>query len=93
MVKTFLFAFHFLPVLIKCLIYLVLEGARKSTKIGLAMGVTTGSDAAKSGKKTHLLVVMRVRLSQKIGLIDLTNRNRLKKGKGYKIRTESVRDY
>ena len=36
---------------------------------------------------------MRVRLSQKIGLLDLTNRTRFKKGIGYKIRTKSVRDY
>ena len=57
------------------------------------MGVTIGGDAAKSGKNTHLLVVMRVSLSQKIGLLDLTNRTRLKNGKGYKIRTKSVRDY
>ena len=45
-----------------CLIYLVLEGGRKSTNIGLALGVTIGGDAAISGKKTHLLVIMRVRL-------------------------------
>ena len=69
------------------------EGDRKSTKNGLATGVTIGGDAAKSGKDTHLLVVMRVRLSQNIGLLDLTNRTRFKKGNGYKIRTKSVRDY
>ena len=34
---------------------------RKYTKNGLAMGVTIGVDAAKSGKNTHLLVIMRVR--------------------------------
>ena len=51
-------------------------------KIVLAMGVTIGGDAAKSGKNTHLLVIMRVRLSQKIGLLDLTNRTRFKKGNG-----------
>ena len=44
--------------------------------------VTIGGDAEKSGKKTHFLVVMRVRLSQNIGLLDLTNRNRFKKGNG-----------
>ena len=37
------------------------------------MGVTIGGDAAKIGMNTHLLVVMRVRLSQKIGLLDLEN--------------------
>ena len=57
------------------------------------MGVTIGCDAAKSGKNTHLLVVMCVRLSQKIGPLDLTNRTRFKKVNGYKIRTKSVRDY
>ena len=35
------------------------------------MGVTIGGDAAKSGKHTYLLVIMRVRLSQKTFLIDL----------------------
>ena len=73
--------------------YSVLEGERKSTKNGRAMGVTIWGDAAKSGKNTHLLVVMCVRLSQKIGLLDLTNRTRFKEGNGYKIRTKSVRDY
>ena len=42
------------------------------------MGVTIGYDAAKSVKNTHLLVIMRVRLLQKIGLLDLTNRTRLR---------------
>ena len=37
------------------------------------MGATIGGDAAKSGKKTHLLVIMHVRISHKIGLLDLTN--------------------
>ena len=57
------------------------------------MGVTIGGDAAKSGKDTHLSVVMSMRISQNIGLLDLTNRTRFKKGNGYKIRTKSVRDY
>ena len=56
-----------------CLIYLLLEGVRKSTKIGLAMGVKIGGDSAKSGKNTHLLVIMHVRLSHKIGLLDSTD--------------------
>ena len=56
-----------------CLIYSVLEGDHKSTKTGLAMGVKIGGDTAKSNKNTHLLVIMRVRLSQKIGLLDLKN--------------------
>ena len=48
---------------------------KKRTK----MGVTIGGDAAKSGKNTHLVVIMHVRLSQKIGLLDLKNWNRFKK--------------
>ena len=71
----------------------MLEGEHKSTKIGLAMGAIIGSDAAKSGKKNHLLVVMGVRLLQKIGLIDLKNRTLFRKGNGYKIRTKSVHNY
>ena len=31
-------------------------------KIGLAMGVTIGGNAAKSDKKAHLLVIMRMRI-------------------------------
>ena len=50
------------------------------------MGVTIGGDASKSGKNAHLLVVMCVRLSHKIGLLNLTNRTQFKKGNGYKIR-------
>ena len=46
------------------------------------MGVKIGNYAAKSGNNTHLLVIMRVRLSQKIGLLDLTTRTRFKKGNG-----------
>ena len=38
-------------------------------------------------------MIMRVRLLQRIGLLDLTNRTQFKKGNGYKIRTKSVRDY
>ena len=57
------------------------------------MGVTIGGDDAKSGKNTHLLVVIHVRLLQKIGMTDLTNRIRFKTVNGYKIRTKSVRDY
>ena len=58
------------------LIYLVLEGGRKSTKKVLTMGVTNGGGAAKIGKNTRLLVIMCVRLLQNIGLIDLKNRTR-----------------
>ena len=57
-----------------CIIYFVLEGAHKSTNIGLSMRTKIGSDATKSGNNTNLLVIIRVRLSQKIGHLDLTNR-------------------
>ena len=46
------------------------------------MGIKIGGDAAKSVKKNHLVVVMRVKLSKKISLIDLTNWTRFKKGNG-----------
>ena len=71
----------------------MLEGGRKYTKNGLAMGLTIGGDAAKSGKNTHLSVIMCVRLFQKIGLLNLTDRTRSKKGNGWEQRTKSVRDY
>ena len=57
----------------------MLEGGLKSTNIGLEMGVKIGGYAVKIGKNTHLLVVTRVRLSQKIGLINMTNRTRFRK--------------
>ena len=57
------------------------------------MGVKIGGDADKSGKNTNLLVIICVRLLQKIGLLDLTNRTRFKKVKGYTICTKSVRYY
>ena len=41
-----------------CLIGSVLEGGPKTAKNGLAMGVTNGGAAAKSGKNTHLLVII-----------------------------------
>ena len=46
------------------------------------MGVTIGDDAEKIGENTHLLVIMRMRLSQKIDLLDLTNRTQFKKVNG-----------
>ena len=54
------------------------------------MGLKIWGDADKSGKNTNLLVVMRVRLSQKIGLLDLMNQTRFKKGHGYRICTKIV---
>ena len=65
--------------MIRCLIGLMLEGGRKFIKSGIAMGATIMSDAGKSGKNTHLLVVMCVRLLHKIGLHNLTNRTLFKK--------------
>ena len=46
------------------------------------MGVTIRGDAAKIGKNTNLLVIVCVRLLQKIGTFDLKNRNRFKKVNG-----------
>ena len=43
------------------------------------MGATLGGNAAKSGKNTILLVIMRVGLLEKIGPLNLTNRTGLKK--------------
>ena len=57
------------------------------------MGAKIGYNAAKSGKNTHLLVIMRVMLLQKIGLLNLTNQTRFKKVKGQKICTKSLCDY
>ena len=57
------------------------------------MGVTIGCDAAKIGNNAHLLVIICVRLLQKIGLINLMNHTQFKKVNGYKIRTESVCNY
>ena len=68
----------------------MLEGEHKSTKNVLAMWVTIGGDSDKNGKNT---LIMRTRISQIIGMIDLKNQNQFKKGNGYRIRTKSVRDY
>ena len=62
-----------------CLIYLMLEEGRKSTKNGLEMGVKIGGDTAKIVKNNCLLVIMRVRLLQEIGMIDLNNQTQFKK--------------
>ena len=43
------------------------------------MGSTIEYDAEKRGKNTRLLVVMRVGILQKIGLLGLTNRTQFKK--------------
>ena len=48
-------------------------------KNGLEIGVTIRGDAAKIGKNTYLLVIMRMRLSQKKFLLDLTNWTGFKK--------------
>ena len=46
-----------------CIIYLVLKVGRKYTDIGLEMGVTISGGAAKSGSRTHLLLIMHVSIS------------------------------
>ena len=48
-------------------------------KNGLEMGVTIGVDTEKSVKNIQLIVIMCMRLSNKISLLDLTNRTQLKK--------------
>ena len=82
MVKIKLFVDPFKPVLLRCLIYLVLEGGHKFSKIGLAMGLKIEGGAAKSGKNTHLLVIICMRLSQKMGLLDFMNQTQFKKVNG-----------
>ena len=52
----------------------MLKGGRKYSKIGIAMGMKIGDYAAKSGKNTHLLVIINARLLQKIGLRNLMNK-------------------
>ena len=49
------------------------------TQFGLAMGVKLGGNAAKSVKNTHFLAIKRVKISQKIGLLDLMSRTQFKK--------------
>ena len=56
------------------------------------MGVTIGDNASKNGKNTHLLVIMCVRLSQKIGLHNLTNRTQIKKGNSQKKCKKMIQD-
>ena len=57
------------------------------------MGVLIGVNDDKSGNNNYLVVIMCVRISHNIGLLDLTNRTRYKKGNGYIICTKIVRDY
>ena len=77
--EKIIFVAPFLSGLLRCLIGLMLKGGHKYVKIGLNMGVKIGGGAEKVGKNTNLLVIMRTRLSQKIGLHNFTNRNRFKK--------------
>ena len=58
----------------------MLKGGRKSTKTELEIGVPIGGDATKTDKNTHLLVIIRVKLSQKTFLLDLTNFTQFNKG-------------
>ena len=51
----------------------------KIYKIFTGDGEKFENDAEKRGKNTRLLVVMRVGILQKIGLLGLTNRTRFKK--------------
>ena len=54
------------------------------------MGMKIEGNAVESEKNTHLIVIIRVRISQKIGLLDSTNRTRSKKVNGYKQRAKIV---
>ena len=54
------------------------------------MGMKIEGNAVESEKNIHLIVIMRVRISQKIGLLDSTNRTRSKKVNGYKQRAKIV---
>ena len=71
----------------------MLKGKRKSKTIGLVMEVTIGGDSDKSVDGNNLLVIMRVMLSHKIGLLDSTNHTRFKKGNRYRIDKKSFRNY
>ena len=53
MMISFSFTAPFKPGLVRCLIYLVLEGVHKYTKIGLAMGVKIGRDSSKRVNYEH----------------------------------------
>ena len=76
MMKLFSFLAPF--ILIRCVIYLVIEGGSKYAKIELVMGVTISSDSTISRKITYLLFLLYVRLSHKTGLLNLTNRTQFK---------------
>ena len=60
----------------------MLEGGCKSTKNGLAMGVTIGGDAAKSDKITHLLDNAREAIAENRSA-QLDESDSIKKRKGY----------
>ena len=62
---------------------------KKSTR----MGVTIGGDPSKNGKNTHLLVILCVTLSHKIGLNNLMNQTQIKKVNGQKQCTKLIWDY
>ena len=69
----FLFATSFSPILLRFIISLLLEASQKISKIGLEIGAIIGGADTKSGNNTHFLVIMCVKLTQKIGLHNLTN--------------------
>ena len=54
------------------------------------MGMKIGGDAAKSGKNTHLLVIIRVGLLPKNWSAQLDKSKLFQKGNVYKIRTKIV---
>ena len=58
------------------------EGGPQVFKNGLAMGVAIGGGAAEFFRNTHLLVIIHVRLLQKISLHNVTNQTQFKKVNG-----------
>ena len=77
MMNIFSFVTPFLPGILRYLTGLLLDWGPKFVKIGIAIGVIFGGAYKNNGNNTHLLQIMCTRLSQKIGLHDLTNRNQL----------------
>ena len=59
-------------------------------KMGYQWGWYLGFAAANNGHNTHLLLIMRARISQKIVLHDLMNRNIFRKGSVYKRCTKTL---
>ena len=66
------------------------RGGSKFAIFLLSPGVAIGGDAVKINNNTHLLVIMCVRISHKIGLPNLTNKTQFKKKTSKKQNTEHI---